>query len=311
MKESNTQQFNIEEPINIVFFGASVTAQKGYVHFFKELCKNNDLNIIQLGYGSMHIKDAGIIYLDTVIDKKPRFCFIDWFSTGYIINEPTFLDTIVYKLIENDCVPVFLFMERLDVEKRTDMYNYCKDYANNYSIPYIDLFNKVEDKTSILRDVVHTNDKGSILYADIIYNEFIYKILNYNILQLKSPPKNKYYTIKKIDINKHIYERISLEGNGEIIGLSHNTGPYNGIVKLITKNGCTNLQIWDQWCYYNRKSICLSKICIDDFLIIEITNNNNFSKENAKVQLDWESYTKMLDALTLYYIGEVQIKEMS
>ena len=49
--------------MNIVFFGASVTQQtkeSGYVPQFKNILINNNhhFNVIQKGYGSMHLYDA-------------------------------------------------------------------------------------------------------------------------------------------------------------------------------------------------------------------------------------------------------------
>lgn len=76
--------------MSICFFGASVTQQSkesGYVILFNELLKQNDLNnlnIIQKGFGSMHITDAGICKINEVIDENPSYAFLDWFSTCYV-----------------------------------------------------------------------------------------------------------------------------------------------------------------------------------------------------------------------------------
>ena len=72
---------------NIIFYGASVTqqsGQSGFVPTFKNMIDLNQLeyNIIQKGYGSMHLYDAGIIKIDNIINENPSYCFIDWFSTG-------------------------------------------------------------------------------------------------------------------------------------------------------------------------------------------------------------------------------------
>jgi hypothetical protein len=90
--------------MNIVFFGASVTEQtkkSGYVPQFKQIVTDNSLNfnIIQKGYGSLHLTDAGICKIDHIIENKPNICFIDWFSTHYIETNKeklySYLDIIV------------------------------------------------------------------------------------------------------------------------------------------------------------------------------------------------------------------------
>ena len=70
---------------NISFFGASVTQQNdGYVEYFKN---KNDIiqnyNVEKYGYGSMHLKDAGIIYIDKAMSSSPSYCFLDWFNDDF------------------------------------------------------------------------------------------------------------------------------------------------------------------------------------------------------------------------------------
>ena len=79
--------------MKIAFFGASVTQQNGesgYVPTFtKLLVENNftDAVVIQKGFGSMHLFDAGICKIDEVVNENPNICFIDWFSTGFIATD--------------------------------------------------------------------------------------------------------------------------------------------------------------------------------------------------------------------------------
>jgi hypothetical protein len=82
--------------MNIVFYGASVTAQNklGYVGEFKNLIKDiyyssalpnacvpeRNYNIIQEGYGGMHIRDAGIYMIDKIILHEPNMCLLIGFQ---------------------------------------------------------------------------------------------------------------------------------------------------------------------------------------------------------------------------------------
>lgn len=204
--------------MNIVFFGASVTAQtgdSGYVPVFKKMLlennNNNNYNIIQKGFGSMHLNDAGLCKINEIIDLKPDVCFIDWFSTGFIPTEKGYffrlLDCLVRKLMLINCKICFLLFDRLDFcEKRLIMYKNVINYTEIYNnIDYIELYNN-ENIKDLLRDSVHTNEKGALLYAETIYNYFLTNIINSNhsnlTLNNKIPEENEYFNIKTLQINK-------------------------------------------------------------------------------------------------------------
>ena len=73
----------------ICIFGASVTGQKtGYAAILKKRWSNTYV----YGYGGMHLKDAGIAYIDECLKHKPSVCFIDWFSTGYNVCDQNTID---------------------------------------------------------------------------------------------------------------------------------------------------------------------------------------------------------------------------
>ena len=68
----------------------------------------------------MHLTDAGVSFIDAVIAENPSYCFIDWFSTGMVLNEYTylrkFLDCIVRKLFNARSKVCFLLMIRNPME---------------------------------------------------------------------------------------------------------------------------------------------------------------------------------------------------
>ena len=112
----------------LAFFGASVTQQSsGYVSKIDEL-SNNTYQILRRGYGSMHLYDAGVCFIDDIIDEKPDYCFLDWFNTGFILTDmkrlSTYLDSIIRKIYLNNCIPIFLLLDRMDMcENRLKFYN--------------------------------------------------------------------------------------------------------------------------------------------------------------------------------------------
>ena len=100
----------------------------GYVGEFKKLVKEtnyssalpnayipkSNYNVIQEGYGSMQLGNAGICMIDKIILQKPNICFIDWFTPTIIYNYNDlciYLDVIVRKLMLINCQIVFLLFD--------------------------------------------------------------------------------------------------------------------------------------------------------------------------------------------------------
>ena len=295
----------------VSFFGASVTQQKnGYVDIFTKLC-DNTINVKKYGYGSMHISDAGICFINNVINDKPNYCFIDWFSTGFINADgyiKQFIDTIVLKLIEIDCIPIFLLLDRKDMcSKRLDMYNYVIDYAKQNNIDYISMFNNV-NVDELLRDTVHTTESGANYYGNTIYNQFISCIMNKkaNTIIRTNIIKNQYSDIKLLNINETINDSITLYGNAKIIGIYQKIGPYSGIVDVIDEdNNVVKHTIWDQWCNYERNNIKLS-FDVKNKATIKIINDE-FDTSSCKHNIDWSSYNKKMEIIDIFYVGYVKL----
>jgi hypothetical protein len=304
----------IETPIKLAFFGASVTAQKeGYVDIFQALDVIQKFEITKYAYGSLHIRDAGICFIDDVLSGNPNYCFIDWFSTGYIPSESeliVYLDTFRDKFINNSCQIIFLFLsgsEEHMSDKRINMYNLAINYAKKYNIPYIDLRKRVKDLPTkdLYRDTVHTLEFGSKIYGEFIYQTFLEKILPFNNLNFSDISKTKYSNIQKIPIDSEtIYEEISIIGSAEIIGLFQNIGPYSGKIELIVDDTEKSIQdLWDCWCYYEREVLKITKE-FKSKLVIKISQED-FNRSSAKEQVDW-TVTKVIKPCGfLYFIGTI------
>jgi hypothetical protein len=295
--------------MNISFFGASVTAQgTGYVHEFKKLVEK-DITVYQHGYGGMHISDAGIIYIDEVLKNKPNICFIDWFSTGYLVKKIDFLpylDTIITKFSDNKVKLVFLFLPRNPFEELRDiMYKDAKEYLTECNITYIELdeiYNNLKKniviENDIMRDSVHTTDLGSKNYAEIIFNYFTTNINNLQVCS-KLPVRNKYYDIKSIHFDSPITvtNEYEIQGSVSYIRFSINKCPNNGIILLNNKQYNT----WDQWCYYSRKSLTGTLPTFENNLVIKITKKD-FDKSLCKNKdFKWDKYEKLLTIHDIFY----------
>jgi hypothetical protein len=304
--------------MNVSFYGASVTKQKdGMAEYFK--LNNPEFNVFIHGYGGMFLKDAGMCFIDDVLENKPDYCFIDWFSPLPLAPSEEdlidYLDTLVYRFTKENCILIFILLYRYDVyredekyisEKRLKYYDIIRDYAKKYKIQVIDLCKELldnSDKRNILRDVVHTTPDGSKVYSEYIENEFKNNLNNYCLVKTL-PPKNKYSDIKKIKINKKIYDKLKIFGNGEIVGIHQIVGPHSGIINL--KDSLDNIQkykVWDQYCHYEREHVTI-ETKLNNFLQLEITNDE-FDRSKIKKPYTLVLPIPYLNIKNIYYIGSI------
>jgi hypothetical protein len=287
----------------LAVFGASVTAQKnGYAEQLKEFIP---IKIQKYGYGGMHLNDAGICFLNKVAKSKPRYCFLDWFSTIY--NECTektieCIDTIVHHFSTIDCRVVFLFLPYKNNEKKQTFYHFCKDVLDKRLIAYIDISNsaEVENLELILRDDIHTNDFGSKLYARLIAEKFLK--LQHSLIVNQVCKKTKYTDILMAHIEKTFYDKVVLVGQCEIIGILLTIGPHSGKVLIKYTNGEGTENTWDKSCYYPRQHFNLS-ITVKDKTELHVLADK-FDTSTCKTKMKFERIKKKLIIHDIYYTGK-------
>jgi hypothetical protein len=303
--------------MNIAFFGASVTQQQkesGYVTQFQQIVTDNSLNfnIIQRGYGSMHLNDAGIIKINDIINNKPNVCFIDWFSTGYVETNKerlySYLDIIVRKLMLINCKICFLLLDRKDMcENRLIMLKHIIEYSNLYNLDYIELYNN-SNVNELLRDDVHTNDAGAIFYATEIFNYFMKNIIENPINYTNIPEEtSELYNIKVFQVNKQIDNEVIISGNFKIIGIFQRIGTFSGLVEITTNNESSyNFNIWDQWCYYTRNTI---KIQTDwrEQVKIKILQDTFDTELCKNKDIKFNDIKKFMHIHEIFYVGNLSI----
>ena len=301
--------------MNIVFYGASVTQQKhdsGYVPTFQKLLIENNKNydVTQNGFGSMHLYDAGICKIDEIISLNPSFCFIDWFSTGFITTDKKllfkYLDTIVRKLMLINSQICFLLFDRLTMcNNRLKMYEIIIEYAKLYYLPYIELYNNT-NVSELLRDEVHTNELGAQFYSSKIYEYFITNIENKNTIYEKIPEENTYCNIKCLQINTKVVNEISINGNFNIIGILQQIGNFSGIIEINrNKLEIYKVTIWDQWCHFTRDNIKIN-IPWSECVKIKILQDT-FDTQACKSNIDFNTFEKYMYIYEIYYLGDLCI----
>lgn len=295
---------------NISFFGASVTEQKdGYVKKFKDLI-SSEYNIFQNGYGSMHINDAGVCFIDKVLINNPQYCFLDWFSTWYTIkssNDYIYLDCIVRKLLLINCKIIFLFFDANPMESnRLYMYKLMIEYAKKYNIYYIELFNN-SNTQELLRDNVHTNELGSLFYGKKIYDYFMQNIINDKyIIPVEIPIINKYNSINELDVKKVVNNNISIIGNFELIGIYQEIGLFSGLCEIKINDSIINtISIWDQWCHFNRNTIKINIIKDISYLNIKVLQDA-FDTTLCNKDINFTKYEKYMNIHKIFYFGIIK-----
>jgi hypothetical protein len=280
-------------------FGSSVTQQKaGYVYY---LHKKYSLPIMNFGYGSQHLSDAGICHISDVLKITPEYCFIDWFSTGYIeMTEITleYLDTLVYCFTKKGCKLIFLFLQRKDTDIRLPFYNFVKEYLLRNNLYFIDLTEYIEYSPQLLRDTVHTTEYGSELYADIIYSQYM---KHKETIQLPKDIRNtKYTSIKYITVNKTFTNFVLLNGSCTIVTFDLIIGPDSGIIQI----NDTQIQLWDRWCNYNRNNCKISNICITQQTTLTILQDTFDTSACTDTNVQFDKSKKQLHIKNIYYIGD-------
>ena len=311
---------NIET--NIIFFGASVTAQQySYVDYLIKNCKT--LTIDKKGYSGCHINQA-IWLVDDCINKnnnKYTICFIEWITSVLKLpkNElKVFLTIIIEKLLKNNITPIFLYLYKTDIIHYLDTINIYEEIAEYYNISSIHLYNVIQnikniDTSLILKDTCHTTYDGSNFYGLTLQKSIFQYLLNSNI----SPPQEiqkktfltslidetmytKYKNIKTYSLNQFIdcnhYENIIFNekiyykiNKDLIINIGNKEILLIAINILYYKNNGfihindNKIQTWDKNCYYKRNGYIDLKIHINETINIFISQEN-FSTSSCKYE---------------------------
>jgi hypothetical protein len=308
---------------NICFYGASIINQpKGIVHYFKKI--NPNKNVTSFAYGGTQITDAGVCHINTVAHNSSDFCFIDWFSAQMPIA-PSWdyleacMDTIVTKLLKVDCLPIFLFMYRVDDiknpilhKKRRQLYDDIKNYCHIYNIDYIDLTQdsrviQLHEKGLLLLDTSHVTEQGASAYAEIVTEHFNNSIVHKNIAKNILPQSNELSNIKEIRLLAQITGCLKIYGNGKIFGIQQHIGPHSGILNInsFDKNNSLKINCWDKYCFYQRKVISRIDYDFKKWVAINVSQEE-FDKSSSQQPVGIFESQKMIKCLSIFHIGEIE-----
>lgn len=321
--------------VRIACFGASVTQQGGpgsyYFHLSKALQELGHTTA-SFGYGSMHIVNAGICFIDTVLEFKPDVCFLEWFTSGCYEVKDGLLDSwnaILYKFSKVNCKLILLVLPRPDWDAERERFATVSiAHMSQYGVQTINLSKAFSNLKELLRDSVHTNQLGAETYAKSIMAQYMTIADSLQVSNLvpqgeenKQPDKidtclalekvqlqpNKYCAIKTVAFDQKIYKYLKFLLEGQIIGIFMNVGPFSSQLTIQSDHEDRTYNLWDEWCYYDRKLI---KVAIKSDKKSEYCltlNNNVIDRSKAKTQLDWDSIAKYFHPLKIFYLGAMQI----
>lgn len=287
----------------IAFYGASVTQQRdGYVDCFAKLSK---AKVLKFGFGGMQLSDAGICFIDKVIEVRPDICFVDWFSTWYMNqdgNLSLYLDAIAEKLQKINCRVIFLFFPQnkdLNIADWKYFYQTCENYLKNKGVEYVSLDESLSEQPieEILRDDIHTTKKGSKLYAQEI---FAYLQTSVPLPKVNISP-NIYSALSVLPVKRSFDKELVLEGNCHIQGFFLKIGPWSGIFDIATGAFSKKENTWDWWCYYGRDHFSFN-LQVDGKATFNISNEP-FDTSNCRDKFDFSKYKKKLVVHEIYYYG--------
>lgn len=305
--------------MNIVCYGASVTAQKeqaGYFYALKKMYKNKEnMNFYQVSFAASVFDQAGFAFMKNLenITKDISVCFIDWLTPGSQKFNIQKVESLSLYLLSLGALPVWVNFPRLDdLDNNRLCYQQVKQHCLEFNIPFIDAYQNSKLKSipidKLLRDKVHTTPLGGQLYAEIL-QDFLENLkspisLPENYKSKISSSINESYLISE-EIDFDIKKAIKINFNSDIdlffeLYFLAEIGPYTPILNLALKNlntgstECIEVNCLDIWSHYNRVKcikILNKKISKGKYeLFISTSNVSAVESIDIKKPVDKEKY---------------------
>lgn len=168
-------------PVVVACFGASVTQQgEGYVPRLREHLAaaaapagSHCPSVLQFGYGSMHLRSAGVCFIDEVIAARPSVCVLEWFTPDGEFSRAELdrcLGGVLRKLLRAGIAPLALWLRRRDegTPHRLAVRARVMAALRDYGVALVDTQELPLDLATALRDVVHTQPPAAAAYAEAL-----------------------------------------------------------------------------------------------------------------------------------------------
>jgi hypothetical protein len=304
----------------IIFFGASVSQQHinrdgeetGYVPNLKKLFKthfNDEIEVIQKGFGSGHFNQSGFVYFDLIMNMEPDVVVFEWFSTSSKKFDEAKFAHVQKTLLDNGIKVINLVLPKKDcLENEPYNIKQARGYQE-LGCHFINLYPFVGNKLDLdlcLRDNVHTTAHGGKLYAEIIFEE-IKNIFKGQHSVCDGPAINPLQIFSVPSVQTLAFSEVITYRDKLIINISNNdinsnecqifakvkVGKYSPIISY-TLNGITGrISVWDAWSHYERS--CLKPIS-NKFNLID---NGTITFEISETDPDYSSCKRPFDGVDL------------
>lgn len=275
--------------MNIICYGASVTAQKeaaGYYHVLKSLFKNSsNINLERVSFAASTFDQAGFAFSREIerLKQKPDLCIIDWLTPGSIKFNVDKINALSKYLLNLGCLPLWVNFPRSDdLDNKRECYQQVASHCLTYHIPFLDLSNDAgflsNSPEFYLRDKVHTTPEGGVLYAQVIKNKLdainIKELFNNAILKpinssLIVPSLNDVSCSLLPKLNSVLLKFDVIESIQFELFFLATIGPYTPLLKIDILNVLENtgetitVNCLDKWSHYDREKcikVLLKKI---------------------------------------------------
>ncbi|WP_429040252.1 SGNH/GDSL hydrolase family protein [Aeromonas media] len=265
--------------MNILFIGFSVTEEKdGYIKNIRDFysSRNLDVTIDVRAIGGATFQVIPYL-LNEFITSRYDYVIYEIATCYRFINSMADYEQLLQEISQatliKGAIPCYVNMYRKEIDYNIDIQSICiEHHAKINGYPFLNLIREIKnshDEVTFLRDGIHTNEEGSILYSDKITN-FIEQSL---ICRNKIEKSFSFITELLPDEDCHYFTRgefattyVSImQGNsldikfpsGSIVcGIFFIQGPNSGTLKLeFPDTGFSrNIHMYDEFCYYSRYS---------------------------------------------------------
>jgi hypothetical protein len=284
-----------EQPASIAYFGASVTAQKqGYRPLLQERLRRRfglEHESVFAGIGGVDVISAVFLADEFVVQRRPDLCLIEFTST-VPIRDSTLADAeramegMIGKLVAAGIQPCLLHLGRR--EWRTEHAEQLAAFervAGRHQVPSIDLtpaFTESDDPGRLFRDPVHTSAPGSELVAQLT-DDALASIATARpdepedrvpaapsgkrfhgahvvpVTSRDSSPAGEMglFRLHRPFLELPLGSSIRRRFDERLAGLVMLVGPESGELEIVDPDGVQRLMAWDQYCHYERFTVCL------------------------------------------------------
>ncbi|GAB5380442.1 MAG: hypothetical protein Alis3KO_25820 [Aliiglaciecola sp.] len=267
--------------MKLLFYGASVTAQKFETGYYQQIEQSSLTTrfseIERIAFGASQFEFAGYAFMQDAISIDADVCVIDWLTPSMPSFTAFKIPLLNYALLKSGCLPVWVFFPRTsNFDALPEAYNQVKKSCEQFGLPFIDVRPSmkgfIDEPSRYLRDAVHTTLEGAKLYSDIIEKSLSDLDVRSTLNRARESDgfvelSNMNYQIPVVNsceltINDQQSLELEFSFNGGLLEIFFDTfvGPHLCLLKfevILESNvvHCETINPADRWSHYKRKMV--------------------------------------------------------